>query len=192
MADHTLSEEWRPIEGWPYEVSNLGRVRRATDAINWNGAVISRKGRILRLAPHSAGYVGVALCINGRPKSFTVHRLVCIAFNGPPPTPQHQVAHSDGDKKNNRADNLRWALQSDNEADKIDHGRTSRGERQGRSKLTEEDVLAIRRLIADGIPQRQIAAQFGVTKSPINEIHKGRAWSWLTRDQKPLTGQPLD
>jgi hypothetical protein len=174
------SEEWRPVEGWPYEVSNLGRVRRAADAVLWNGAIAFPKGYVLRPRPHKAGYQTVSLCAGGRPKGFLISRLVCTAFNGAPPSVEHEAAHWDGDKTNNRATNLRWATGVENAADKIRHDRVSRGSRQGRAKLTESNVIEIRALIAAGVPQRQIAKRFGVTKSPINEIHRGRAWSWLT------------
>lgn len=177
MADDILIEEWRPIEGWPYEASSLGRIRRAVASRS------SPAGRIMRTAPHSAGYRSVALCKDGKPRTFLVHRLVCIAFLGPAPSADHQVAHWDGDKTNNRATNLRWADQLENESDKIRHGRTPRGERQGGARLTTAEVLKIKSLLAEGGSQSAIARSYGVSVSAIHEIRKGRSWYWLTWDQ---------
>jgi hypothetical protein len=46
--------------------------------------------------------------------SATVHRLVAIAFLGPPPSKQYVVDHIDRDKTNNRIENLRWISNLDN------------------------------------------------------------------------------
>lgn len=53
-----------------------------------------------------------------------VHRLVCEAVNGPPPTPEHQAAHSCGKGHLGcvARNHLRWATRIENEADKILHG----------------------------------------------------------------------
>ena len=44
-------------------------------------------------------------------KSYNAHYLFCTAFHGIKPSPKHQVAHYDGVKTNNSADNLRWTIQ---------------------------------------------------------------------------------
>jgi hypothetical protein len=41
-------------------------------------------------------------------KTHKVHRLICEAFNGPPPFPGAMVVHVDKDARNNRAENLKW------------------------------------------------------------------------------------
>lgn len=59
-------------------------------------------------------------------KSMGVHRLVCEAFHGQKPTPKHMTAHWDGNKKNNRPSNLRWATASENQADRVRHEASKR------------------------------------------------------------------
>lgn len=55
------------------------------------------------------------------------------------------------------------------------------GTRNRSSKLTEEDVREIRRLYREnGMTQRQLATQFGVTKTPITLILNGSTWKHVT------------
>ncbi len=130
-------EEWRHVAGWPYEVSNAGRVRRI-------GAT-----RPLRMFVHQrrCGYLSVSLWMGGVGKRKYVHRLVCEAFNGPSPAPKMHAAHANGDPADNRPCNLRWATVAENERDKVAHGRANIGSRNGQSTLTEEQVSEIRALI---------------------------------------------
>ena len=58
------------------------------------------------------------------------------------------------------------------------------GEANGRSKLTREQVLEIRRLHAQGISQAELARRYGVSAASINHVVNGITWSWL-----PVDGQ---
>lgn len=101
-----MDEQWRPVKGHEaYEVSNQGIVRNAV------------RGNVRRLTPNEKGYLRVQL--NG--KWLRVHRLVAIAFV-PNPENKPQVNHIDGDKTNNRADNLEWVTNLENAAHAISHG----------------------------------------------------------------------
>jgi hypothetical protein len=102
-----------------------------------------------------------------------VHALVCEAFHGVKPSPQHEVAHNDGVRANNRADNLRWATRAENHADKVAHGTAQRGEANGNSKLTEEEAEEIR---ADNRSQTAIAKHYGVSQATIWRIKRGLVW----------------
>jgi hypothetical protein len=51
-----------------------------------------------------------------------VHRLLCIAFHGDPPTPTHQARHLNGVRTDNRVDNLAWGTPSQNVQDMLRHG----------------------------------------------------------------------
>ena len=117
---NNATERWLPIpvsgyEGF-YEASNLGRVR-STPRKAANGSV----GRILKPYQTPDVHLMVALSVNGKSKSFLVHRLIAITFIGPPP-PGLEVCHQDGDGLNNVLDNLRWGTRSDNVRDAIRHG----------------------------------------------------------------------
>jgi hypothetical protein len=109
-----------------------------------------------------------------------VSRMVCEEVNGPPPTPEHQAAHSCG--KGHEAcvtkGHLSWKTRSDNKADELTHGTRVRGERQNSAKLTTSSVREIRSL--RGIfSQREIAAKFNVNQTTVGQIHLRRIWGWL-------------
>lgn len=109
-------EEWRIAFSFPdYEVSSLGRVRRLTPK---RGAVV---GQIIGTGVGSDGYHRIIVRENGRKRSIRIHRLVCEAFHGPPPTKKHQTAHKDGSRTNNNSSNLYWATWAQNVEDRIEH-----------------------------------------------------------------------
>jgi hypothetical protein len=118
------------------------------------------------------GYAAVMK--NGR--TVYVHRTACEHRNGPPPTPQHQAAHSCGNRRCVNPSHIRWATRSENEADKEIHGTRVRGSQSKFAKLTERDVLAIR---DSQLPQLALAEAYGVHQSQISNIKNKKAWAWL-------------
>ena len=109
-----MDEIWKPVEKYPYEVSNLGRVRRSKSAIVSKGTSV---GRILNPSPNKiTGYVRIKLFREGEVGKFiraSVHRLVAEAFLGPCPEGK-EVNHCDGNKAHNHADNLEYISHQDN------------------------------------------------------------------------------
>ena len=93
------AEEWKPIAGWPYEVSDLGRVRRAGEA-----GVLNYRPQV---------YHRVRLSREGKATMFRVHVLVLNAFIGPRP-PKWTADHKNGNKDDNRLCNLEWVTQAEN------------------------------------------------------------------------------
>lgn len=90
-------ERWERIKGaWDYEISNLGRLRKGQRRL-LNGS-ISRDGYIQ---------------VNIKGKLTTIHRLVAEAFV-PNPDGKELVDYIDGNRSNNRADNLRWVTPKEN------------------------------------------------------------------------------
>lgn len=94
---------WREL----YEVSNMGRARRAAPGVN------THVGRILRPSPTTCGYLHFGPQINGKRVNAYVHHAVTEAFLGPRPAGL-VVNHKDGCKTNNRIENLEYVTYSAN------------------------------------------------------------------------------
>lgn len=166
-----MNEQWRTIEDFEdYAVSSLGRIKRLTRAPH------THPGRLLRSFLKRDGYLHVNLRSDGKLRTVAVHRVVASVFLGAPPFAGAQVAHGDGSRTNNAVANLRWATCVENHADRERHGRTARGSRCGTAVLTEAQVLAIRRLLSSGTPQRAVAVQFGVSPALISNINTRKLW----------------
>lgn len=137
--------------------------------------------RKLKPGINKNGYRHVVLACLGRPRIFTVARLVALVFLGPCPDGM-EICHYDGDCKNDRLGNLRWATHAENHADSVRHGTAYTpcfvGENAPRAILNNEDVRNIR-LLFHYCTGREIAALFGVANITVSKIKTGRTWSCL-------------
>lgn len=166
------AEEWRSVE-WDsrYEVSSRGRVR--SYASPSGGSYPDPHPLKLEVSRH--GYYRVRLTRRGESYKPLVHLIVAEAFLGSRPEGQ-VVRHKDGDKLNISADNLEYGTRSENEDDKLRHGTRVWGEKCHLSKLTEEQVIAIRAEVGSNAA---IAKRYGVTRQLIWQIRTHRIWKWI-------------
>ena len=108
-----------------------------------------------------------------------VHRLVALAFH-PNPGGLPQVNHIDGDKGNNRVENLEWVSNAENQRHAFRMGLQPprpKGEKHHMAILTEPDVVAIRRRLSTGRETlKQIAKDFGVSHYAVHDIKRGKSW----------------
>ena len=102
-----MKEVWRDIPNYEgsYQASNLGRIK----SLKFN------KERILKTPINGVGYSAVLLCVNCKPKNFTVHQLVAMAFFGHAPNGYKLVCnHKNFIKTDNRIENLELTTQRKN------------------------------------------------------------------------------
>lgn len=159
-----------PIDGFPgYYVSSDGIVFSTQD---WRG----KRFRELTQYPNTYGYMRVRLTNESVRVSKFVHKLVADAYLTKKPSDDYQICHINGNKNDNRAVNLRWGTAKDNAKDREDHGKTARGIRNGFSKLTENDVAEIKKMIMQKEAQWKIAKKFGVSQSAISRIATKEQW----------------
>lgn len=116
--------------------------------------------------------------LDGSKRTFRVHRLVMMAFNPAENMDELEVNHIDGNKRNNKLENLEWCTASENQihAFKTGLNKSRRGEESNFSKLTNDDVKKVFELREKGLLQREIAEIVGCTKSNISCILRGKSW----------------
>lgn len=152
--------------------------RRPQYLVGSDGSVIGPSGKVLRLQLSPRGYLVIGIWDGARAQKVPVHQMVAETWHGPRP-PGHEVAHGNGSRTDNRAENLRWATRAENHADKRLHGTNPQGERQGAHRLTEDEVRTIRAEYSRGASQKALAERFDVSQSAVADLIRGRTWSHL-------------
>lgn len=169
-----MQEEWRPAPGWEglYEVSDLGRVRSLPRVITVRRKDGDRpkpiSGRIMKQRLHS-GYPVVKLRDAPRAEKVLIHRLVCEAWHGPCPEGL-ECAHNDGDRTNNRPENLRWTTHLNNMRDKFKHGTMGNRDSLPQSKINSETLAEILARMDAGERNCDIAQDYSVTAGLISQF----------------------
>ena len=104
-------EIWKDIDGYQgaYQISNHGRVRSLNRVVG-NKSV---KGQMMKILPHTNGYMVIYLRSSNGKKKFFIHRLVAYSFLDK--GEDHiQVNHKDKDRQHNHVRNLEWCTWEEN------------------------------------------------------------------------------
>lgn len=183
------NEIWKPVPGWGglYEASSLGRIRSLPRTITRkDGKPLRIPGQIMLTRPNNRGYPRATLSHEGRRQWYTVHTLIAAAFLPKPDGPigcavnEYHVNHKDGDKTNNRIENLEYVTALEN----MRHARRTGllnvvGIKNGRSKIGPVDVREIRALYDQGTIQAEIALRFGIDQTQVSRIIRRESWSHI-------------
>jgi len=169
-----MDEIWRDIDGYNgwYQVSNKGNFR------SWNLYGFNKrrdKARELGKFLTNSGYYIVHLRNSNGHKSCLTHRIVAKAFI-PNPEKKKYINHKNGIKTDNRVENLEWCTCQENVDHAVDNNLHSVGSDVGTSKLDEEKVRQIKKLLKTDLVAREIAEMFNVCRSTIKEINRGATW----------------
>lgn len=173
-------EIWKDVVGYEglYKVSNLGNIKSFHSSQN-------RPAAERNVHPSNAkGYMRIGLYKNKQCKRKYVHRIVAEAFI-PNPDNKPEVNHINGDKTNNKLDNLEWVTASENSYHAVGLGLKygPKGEQHGASKLTEQNVLEAKILRAEGWMYSSLSRKYGVTEYAINAAINGKTWKHLQQEQ---------
>lgn len=159
-----MKEIWKIIPGYsPYFASNLGRIKR-------NNIIL--KGNI-----QNNGYNYISISVNGEIRNIRTHRLIAYTFLKT--RKKDGINHKDGNKLNNRIDNLEWATCKQNmrHAKKLGLLKGPQGEKQHMSKLTDMKVINIRKLYNTGeFTQNNLAKKYKVHQTNIHYIVSRKKW----------------
>jgi hypothetical protein len=195
-------EIWRDIPGYEgyYKVSNLGRVkgleRKVPHPTCGGKMTVHEEMLSTPISFNGRGYCQVVLSKNGKSKRPSVHRLVAHAFI---PNPENKpcINHKDGNKTNNKVENLEWCSYSENSTHAYKQGLfpkdMNKGSKNGRSKLTEAQVKEIRTRFEEADKKtifikdiyKELTQDYSVCKTTIHRIIKRTHWKSIIDDNPP-------
>ncbi len=164
MNNKPLSkEEWKDVPNYEtfYKISTLGKV------------YCYALGREIAYSK-DRGYLMVGLRKNGVQKTYRLHRLVALTFT-PNPHNKPYINHINGNKADNSVCNLEWCTPMENSTHAKHNNllKSPKGEKHGRSILTEAQVREIKK---SNLTHRPLAKQYGVARQTIQEIKNGYRW----------------
>ena len=169
--------KYRGIDGFEnYMIVDSGHVISLNYANKGTPRLL--KGQIVR------GYVHVTLCHDGRKCQMSVHRLVGHDFIRPP-RPLEVINHKNGDRKDNRVENLEWVSQSDNVIHSyrtglrvIDEAHKLRAAKLGmaKRKLSDNEASEVRRRFSQGATKTSLSETFGISRKSIHAIVYGNSY----------------
>lgn len=152
----------------------LKQIQKSNYYISEEGKVFNQKtGKYLQGSLDKNGYLRFRL----EGKNVSIHRMVLETFDPRPNMALLEVNHIDGDKTNNKLENLEWVTHQENMQHAVKYNLTKKcsneGIKNGRAKLTEEQVKAIRQ---DLRSCQKIADDYGLVKSTVSAIKNYKLW----------------
>ncbi|QMW05320.1 NUMOD4 domain-containing protein [Spirosoma foliorum] len=176
-----LGEVWKDIPGYEgrYQASNLGRIKSLARVAVMGGhgqCFKEVKEKVLNPGIHkSSGYRFVGL--NGRKTKTPVHRAIAKTFI-PNPDNKPFINHIDGNKINNRVENLEWCTAKENVRHAIAMGLTNvSGVNQPTAQINDDIVRQMRAMYKEtNMTYREIANHFGVIRQLAERVITGYTW----------------
>ena len=179
-------EQWKMIFGFgnKYMISSFGRIK----SIKGRGGMESREKDLTPPPERKQRYFNVTLSFYEEIKCFHIHRLVAEYFVENPNNKEY-INHKDGDKHNNRADNLEWVTPSENNQHALKMGTfdvfyTSTCKR---NKFSEEQIRKgvelAEKYKKEGVKGFIIRAakESGVSRCTLGQIITGRRWPHICK-----------
>jgi hypothetical protein len=160
--------EYRPIKGRAgYRVGNDGSVWTCWG--NGPGAKPDRPWRQLKVRIDRDGYRRISFRDKTAEK---VGPLVLTAFVGPCPDGMECCHGPNNNPADDRLENVRWDRHINNIADKRTAGTMARGDKHGKTKVTEATITEVLSLKGT-CTQQQAADKFGLSRGYVGQLWSG-------------------
>lgn len=150
-----------PIAGYPgYHLNELGHA-------------FGPRGKRLK-AQVQKGYEKVWLYAKGKKRrKFRVSCLMLETFIGPRPSPEHEAAHNDGNRRNNHIKNLAWKTRQENTDDKRKHGTIPAGDKHPMAKINQAQIRMAVILRAEQMTCGDIGKLLKISEAHASRITRG-------------------
>ena len=138
-------------------------------SLNYNntGSVVPLKQRV-----NKKGRLYVNLCLNGKYKTFMVHRLVAETFLSESYQDGLEVNHKDGNKLNNSVDNLEWCSRAYNTEHAVSNNLYPTEFKNKSCKISNKDIISIRTELMHIYTTAELSAMFNCSRHHMNNIIK--------------------
>jgi hypothetical protein len=160
-----------------YQVSNLGRVKGLPKQVKMpNGSLKFYTEYIKKSCISKTGYERMTLNKNGVRRNHTIHKLVYDSFIGIK-IKKHQINHIDGNKLNNKINNLEYITASENikHAFRIGLKKSFLGNTHANSKISRDVAIKIK-YDHKNLYQWQVAEKYNVSQQLVGLIRSGKRW----------------
>ncbi|MGE3608019.1 MAG: HNH endonuclease [Bacteriovoracaceae bacterium] len=140
------------------------------------GGIVTGRWVDMKTYVERGGYEHGGYVLNGKKMHVKIHRLMAIYFIYNPNN-HPMVNHKSGIKTENSISNLEWCTAKENSNHADNNGlRDVKGSKCKQSKLNEEKVILVKKMILEGFKEKKIADTFGVKRSAISKIKHGISW----------------
>lgn len=166
IIENLENEHW--VENNGYKISDKGRI-------------IGKKGKLLKFHTNWCGYLMTNVIFEDGFHARSVHRAVAYAFiPNDDPINKIEVNHIDGNKENNKVDNLEWVTKKENQEHEAKVLKQRNGEKNYLSYFTDEQVIEIYNLCKNtDMKHKDIAEMYHTTTGTITKITRGLNWKHL-------------
>lgn len=149
--------------------------------VSEDGRVYGKRGEKLSPSDNGRGYLILGLMIEGKRKTFGVHKLVARAYvQNPDNLPE--INHKDGDKYNNNFSNLEWCTRGANILHAYENNlRSATGINNARCKVTEDTVRDICSFLCSGRSSAEIRDK-GFDYDLVRAVKSRKNWTHISNE----------